>query len=192
MPLNIPRDGDPVGATEIATLFDVKPQTVAMWQHRNLMPPPDWQVGGRPAWRWETVREWGVKTGRAERAAFPLTPALSYDTTRGLWRSADRSLALSVQRLTPGRPGTLDRWSWQILVNQQLESMGSWDASTTDPNPYFDGLYSLAELFDRVRGDLEPRTDFPDVVRERVTANQRDLIGVRNAVLNRAEFLAGD
>lgn len=52
---------DPVGIPEIATLFGVARNTVDQWRsgrRGNGFPDPDFTVGGRPAWRWGTIRGW--------------------------------------------------------------------------------------------------------------------------------------
>lgn len=56
----------PVGIPEIAVKLGVKRATVDQWLQRRLLPPPDWTVGGRPAWNWPTVRRWAEETGRIE------------------------------------------------------------------------------------------------------------------------------
>jgi predicted DNA-binding transcriptional regulator AlpA len=56
----------PVGISEIAVKLGVKRATVDQWLQRRLLPPPDWTVGGRPAWNWPTVRRWAEETGRIE------------------------------------------------------------------------------------------------------------------------------
>ena len=55
---------DPVGAVEIADRLGVKRATVDQWQHRKLLPPPRWTVGGRPAWDWADIAAWAERTGR--------------------------------------------------------------------------------------------------------------------------------
>lgn len=59
----------PVGIPEIAEKLGVKRATVDQWIQRGLLPPPDWTVGGRPAWNWPTVRGWAVETGRLQEEA---------------------------------------------------------------------------------------------------------------------------
>src|SRR4051812_41769137 len=58
------RTATPVGAVEIAALLDVRRATVDQWRQRNLLPQPEWVVGGRPAWRESTILEWAQRTGR--------------------------------------------------------------------------------------------------------------------------------
>jgi hypothetical protein len=55
---------DPVGIAEIAERLNVRRQTVDIWRHRDLLPEPEWTVGGRPAWDWSTIKEWAKGTGR--------------------------------------------------------------------------------------------------------------------------------
>lgn len=54
----------PVGIPEIAAKLGVRRPTVDQWIQRNLLPEPDWTVGGRPAWNWPTIRRWAEETGR--------------------------------------------------------------------------------------------------------------------------------
>lgn len=54
----------PVGSVEIAALLGVQRATVDQWRQRNLLPEPDWTVGGRPAWRTGTIVAWAKETGR--------------------------------------------------------------------------------------------------------------------------------
>ena len=54
----------PVGLVEIADRLGVTRGVVDQWRHRGLLPEPEWTVGGRPAWKWETVEKWAKKTGR--------------------------------------------------------------------------------------------------------------------------------
>ena len=54
----------PVGAAEIAARLGVKPQTVHMWRHREIMPEPRWTVSGQPAWEWREIEAWARRTGR--------------------------------------------------------------------------------------------------------------------------------
>ena len=53
-----------VGAADIAARFDVEEDVVRDWAARALMPPPEGQVAGLPAWRWLIVRDWARRTGR--------------------------------------------------------------------------------------------------------------------------------
>lgn len=54
----------PVGIPEIAERLGVGRPTVDQWIQRELLPPRDWTVGGRPAWNWPTIRNWAQATGR--------------------------------------------------------------------------------------------------------------------------------
>lgn len=56
---------DPVGTRDIAERLGVKPQTVAQWKVRGLMPEPRWTVSGQPCWEWADVLEWAKASGRA-------------------------------------------------------------------------------------------------------------------------------
>lgn len=53
-----------MGVTEIAELLGVQRSTVEQWGQRSLLPPSDWPVGGRDAWRWGRIRTWAILTGR--------------------------------------------------------------------------------------------------------------------------------
>ena len=55
---------EPVGLAEIADRLGVARQTVDSWRTRGVLPAPTWEVGGRPAWDWETIRAWADTTGR--------------------------------------------------------------------------------------------------------------------------------
>lgn len=55
---------DPVGLIEIAARLAVQRNTVDVWRQRDLLPKPDWTVGGRPAWNWPTIEGWAKGTGR--------------------------------------------------------------------------------------------------------------------------------
>jgi predicted DNA-binding transcriptional regulator AlpA len=54
-----------LGLAEIADLLGVSRQTVDQWRTRGRLPEPDGTVGGRPAWRTETITAWAAQTGRA-------------------------------------------------------------------------------------------------------------------------------
>ena len=56
---------DPVGMSEIGERLGVRPQTVAQWHHRGLLPPERWRVSGRPAWNWPDIERWWPTSGRA-------------------------------------------------------------------------------------------------------------------------------
>lgn len=55
---------NPVGAVEIARMLKVERQTVDAWRHRDILPDPDWTVGGRPAWDERTIVGWARRTDR--------------------------------------------------------------------------------------------------------------------------------
>lgn len=54
----------PLGLAEIAERFGRARNTVDHWRTDGLLPPPDGQVGGRPAWWPETIDRWAQETGR--------------------------------------------------------------------------------------------------------------------------------
>lgn len=58
-----------VGCQEIAERLNVPPNTVYAWRHRKLLPEPEHTVGGRPAWKWSTIRQWADRTGRLPHRA---------------------------------------------------------------------------------------------------------------------------
>lgn len=55
---------DPVGIEDIAERLKVRPDTVRMWRHRELMPEPRWTVSSRPAWNWPDIEKWARETDR--------------------------------------------------------------------------------------------------------------------------------
>ncbi len=57
----------PVGIVEIADRLGVERETVDKWRTRDLLPEPEWTVGGRPAWDWRTIEAWARETGRSLR-----------------------------------------------------------------------------------------------------------------------------
>lgn len=57
---------EPVGLAEIAGRLGVTRKTADQWRPRGLLPKPEpTTVGGRPWWRWGTIRDWAQATGRA-------------------------------------------------------------------------------------------------------------------------------
>lgn len=76
----------PVGILEIAEKLGVKRATVDQWLQRDLLPAPDWTVGGRPAWNWPAIRRWAIKTGRHQEEPVitiaDLTTALGLPATK--------------------------------------------------------------------------------------------------------------
>lgn len=57
-------EADPVGTVDIAKRLGVKPQTVAQWRYRDLLPEPRWVVSGQPCWQWSDIVAWARETGR--------------------------------------------------------------------------------------------------------------------------------
>jgi len=58
----------PVGLSDIARRFHVKPQTAYQWKYRGLLPEPRWVVSGQPAWDANDITTWAASrlgTGRA-------------------------------------------------------------------------------------------------------------------------------
>lgn len=53
-----------VGEKEIASLLEVKENTVHQWFVRRMLPEPDGSVSGNPAWHWDTIQSWAWETGR--------------------------------------------------------------------------------------------------------------------------------
>jgi hypothetical protein len=43
----------PVGARDIADRLRLKPNTIAIYKTRGMLPPPRWHVSNNPAWCWE-------------------------------------------------------------------------------------------------------------------------------------------
>lgn len=62
---------EPVGELEIGERLGTRPQTVAQWQFRGLLPPPRWTVSGRPAWNWPDIERWARDTGRLAASPRP-------------------------------------------------------------------------------------------------------------------------
>jgi predicted site-specific integrase-resolvase len=59
---------DLVGSTEIAQRLGVKPNTVAQWHHRGIMPAPLAEVSSVYLWSWEAVSAWARKRPGHSRA----------------------------------------------------------------------------------------------------------------------------
>lgn len=59
----------PLGVNEIATLLDVKPDTVSSWQLRKIFPKPDAYINDMKTrvWKLQTVFDWARATGRNNR-----------------------------------------------------------------------------------------------------------------------------
>lgn len=55
-----------VGSLEVAARLGVSVNTLASWRRRgtDAFPPAEHVVGGRPAWKWSTVKAWATRTGR--------------------------------------------------------------------------------------------------------------------------------
>lgn len=56
----------PVGSKEVCARLGVHEATVWQWRQRGELPPEDATVGGRPAWRWGTIWQWAIETGRTQ------------------------------------------------------------------------------------------------------------------------------
>ncbi|MFP4512464.1 MAG: hypothetical protein ACLFRV_05915 [Acidimicrobiales bacterium] len=59
----------PVGLTEIAQQFRVKPATAQMWRYRGRLPEPRWTVSGNPAWDDFDINAWAVE--QLDTGAYP-------------------------------------------------------------------------------------------------------------------------
>lgn len=55
---------DPVGVADIADRLGVKRQTVALWNMKKRLPPPDWQLRSGPLWHWPRVKKWAKDAGK--------------------------------------------------------------------------------------------------------------------------------
>lgn len=64
--VEIPRAVIPVGKAELVELLHCTRDTVDKWSTRNLLPEPDWTVGGRPAWNLATIAKWCRDTDRID------------------------------------------------------------------------------------------------------------------------------
>lgn len=80
----------PVGIQEIAERLGVKRATVDQWVQRELLPPRDWTVGGRPAWNWPNIQSWAEETRR-----YPMDTIRALDLSREalavIWRARNNS-----------------------------------------------------------------------------------------------------
>lgn len=74
---------DIVGIKEIAEWLGRKPQTVALWRHRKLLPDEEGTVSGAPAWHWKTIAEWAAKTGRVDAVAEFVQPTSAWRVVDG-------------------------------------------------------------------------------------------------------------
>ena len=63
-----------VGEVEIAARLHIDEDAVHTWAAWEFLPPPEGRVAGFPAWRWITVQNWAMRTGRMglERAILEL------------------------------------------------------------------------------------------------------------------------
>lgn len=128
-PMREPAWGAPVGASEIARLLDVKPQTVAQWLQRGLMPERDWTVGGRPAWAWIKIRSWAKETGRAKPELWEEPPeAYLMGRCEGA-KVAELLLATPPDRKDSRYHG--DPAAWPEPVSS-LHGGGGWDREPDD------------------------------------------------------------
>lgn len=71
--------GQPVGIVEIADRLSVQRATVDQWLQRDLLPEPDWTVGGRPAWNWSTIHRWAAQTKRYQEEVMVTLAELTLD-----------------------------------------------------------------------------------------------------------------
>lgn len=55
---------DLVGYEEIGRLLGVKPNTVAQWRKRGLMPETLAIVSGTPIWKRKAIEKWATRTGK--------------------------------------------------------------------------------------------------------------------------------
>lgn len=66
--MTAPESCEPVGALEVADRLGVRPETVAQWKQRGLLPASRWTVGGADAWDWALdIEPWARETGRTPR-----------------------------------------------------------------------------------------------------------------------------
>lgn len=79
---------DPVGIGDIADRAGVTRTAVEKWRTREGLqfPEPAWYIGGRGAWDWATILEWGRATGRVRdgdiwaKPGQPAPPAAAEET----------------------------------------------------------------------------------------------------------------
>lgn len=53
-----------VGLAELVDRLGTTRLTVDSWRARGRLPEPEYVVGGRPAWRWSTIKRWAERSGR--------------------------------------------------------------------------------------------------------------------------------
>jgi predicted DNA-binding transcriptional regulator AlpA len=53
-----------IGIKEIAAALGITRAYADTLRYRGMLPEPDLVVGGRPAWKTETIEEWCTETGR--------------------------------------------------------------------------------------------------------------------------------
>ena len=60
------KEGELVGAAEIAHRLGVKPRTVHQWRYRAYLkfPEPSLRLNVGPLWQWGAVRQWAEANGR--------------------------------------------------------------------------------------------------------------------------------
>jgi hypothetical protein len=80
---------DPIGISELAEMFGVKPSTVHMWRYRDQMPEPDYPaINGHPAWDRSVIIAWAFDTGRLDesyRAKYPVRSQLFEEGLHNEW-----------------------------------------------------------------------------------------------------------
>ena len=152
---------DLVGPDEIARRLDVKPQTVAMWKLRGLLPAPIAVVSRISVWHWSTILDWARETGRVATPARPGEAAQAFRSTPEIREQAraEASRALSqLERVrgpmsTPrGRGGEWD-WFGQLSAAEQARLRRRWmRARGLGPDQV---AQSLASLLGMAEDDLE-------------------------------------
>ena len=98
-------DVTPVGLTEIAQRLNVARPTTDQWRIREILPEPEWTVGGRPAWSWGRIKLWAIETGREQGYIY----AQADGRCHGLIAAGDR------------RGGTVWVETWLALTEPPLQ-----------------------------------------------------------------------
>lgn len=138
----------PVGIPEIAERLGVKRATVDQWIQRGLMPPPDWTVGGRPAWNWAAIHRWAEETGRLRPDTIRALD-LSPDALAVIWRARNNStltnaefdydIAIHFDRSVNGvggEFGPLGGAAYEIAEERNADPADLWQQLQADLHTY--------------------------------------------------------
>ena len=151
---------DLVGPDEIAKRLDVKPQTVAMWKLRGLLPASIAVVSRISVWHWSTILDWARETGRvaaparAEASqAFRSTPEIREQARAGASRALSQLERVRGPTSTPRGSGGEWDWFGQLHTAEQARLRRRWmRARGLGPDQV---AQSLASLLGMAEDDLE-------------------------------------